>query len=141
MARLPRVVAPGLPHRVTQRGNRRQRTFFKDEDYAEYCGLLADPCRSCATQVLAYCLMRNHVHLIMVPADEFGLRDALGEAHRRYTRMVNFREGWKGHLWQRKKPGPKAREPDRNTGDLFAEGEWNSRSKLKGSCRKSTVTT
>ncbi len=100
MARLPRVVAPGLARDVTQRGNRRQRTFFKDEDYAEYCGLLADPCRSCATQVLAYCLMRNHVHLIMVPADEFGLRDALGEAHRRYTRMVNFREGWKGHLWQ-----------------------------------------
>ncbi len=100
MARLPRVVAPGLPHHVTQRGNRRQRTFFKDEDYAEYCGLLADACRSCATQVLAYCLMPNHVHLITVPADEFGLRDALGEAHRRYTRMVNFREGWKGHLWQ-----------------------------------------
>jgi REP element-mobilizing transposase RayT len=42
----------------------------------------------------------NHVHLIMVPADEFGLRDALGEAHRRYTRMINFRKGWKGHLWQ-----------------------------------------
>ena len=44
--------------------------------------------------------MPNHVHLILVPADESGLRDALGEAHRRYTRMVNFREGWKGHLWQ-----------------------------------------
>lgn len=100
MARLPRVVAPGLPHHVTQRGNRRQQTFFKDEDYAEYRGLLADSCRSCGTQVLSYCLMPNHVHLVTVPADEFGLRDALGEAHRRYTRMVNFREGWKGHLWQ-----------------------------------------
>jgi len=100
MARLPRVVVPGLPHHVTQRGNRREQTFFKDEDYAEYCGLLADSCRSCGTQVLAYCLMPNHVHLIMVPADEFGLRDALGEAHRQYTRMVNFRESWKGHLWQ-----------------------------------------
>ncbi len=44
--------------------------------------------------------MPNHVHLILVPADEFGLRDALGEAHRRYTRMINFRAGWRGHLWQ-----------------------------------------
>jgi putative transposase len=85
---------------VTQRGNRRQRTFFKDADYAEYRGLLAESCRRCGTQVLAYCLMPNHVHLILVPADEFGLRDALGEAHRRYTRTINFREGWKGHLWQ-----------------------------------------
>ena len=100
MSRLPRVVAPGLPHHVTQRGNRRQRTFFTDEDYAEYRGLLADSCRRCGTQVLAYCLMPNHVHLIMVPGDALGLRDALGEAHRRYTRMINFREGWKGHLWQ-----------------------------------------
>ena len=42
----------------------------------------------------------NHVHLILVPAGALGLRDALAETHRRYTRMVNFREGWKGHLWQ-----------------------------------------
>jgi len=89
-----------LPHHVTQRGNRRQQTFFSDGDYAEYRRLLAESCRNCGTDVLAYCLMPNHVLLILVPADEFGLRDALGEAHRRYTRMVNFREGWKGHLWQ-----------------------------------------
>jgi putative transposase len=100
MSRLPRVVAPGLPHHVTQRANRRQQTFFMDQDYAEYCDLLADFCRRCGTRVLAYRLMPNHVHLIMVPADEFGLRDALGEAHRRYTRMINFRDGWRGHLWQ-----------------------------------------
>ena len=100
MARLSRVVVLGLPHHVTQRGNRRQQTFFGDEDYAEYRRLLSMSCRACGTQVLVYCLMPNHVHLILVPADEFGLRDALGEAHRRYTRMINFREGWRGHLWQ-----------------------------------------
>jgi putative transposase len=44
--------------------------------------------------------MPNHVHLILVPATESGLRDALGEAHRRYTRPINFRQGWRGHLWQ-----------------------------------------
>ena len=36
----------------------------------------------------------------MVPAEENGLRATLGEAHRRYTRYINFREGWRGHLWQ-----------------------------------------
>ncbi|MCY3017535.1 MAG: transposase, partial [Planctomycetota bacterium] len=48
----------------------------------------------------AYCLMPNHVHLIAVPKSEDGLRRAIGETHRRYTRRVNFREGWRGHLWQ-----------------------------------------
>jgi putative transposase len=100
MARLPRVVVPGLPHHVTQRGNRRQQTFFGDDDYAEYRRLLSLSCRACETRVLAYCFMPNHVHLILVPATEFGLREALGEAHRRYTRMINVRQGWRGHLWQ-----------------------------------------
>ncbi|WP_300970665.1 transposase [Thiocapsa sp.] len=67
MARLPRVVVPGLPHHVTQRGNRRQQTFFSDEDYAEYRRLLSTSCRACGTQVLVYCLMPNHVHLIPGP--------------------------------------------------------------------------
>ena len=100
MARIARVVAPGLPHHVTQRGNRRQQTFFGDQDYAEYRRLMAASCARCGTQIWAYCLMPNHVHLVMVPSTEDGLRCALGEAHRRYTRMVNFREGWRGHLWQ-----------------------------------------
>jgi putative transposase len=54
----------------------------------------------CQVQVWAYCLLPNHVHLIVVPASEDGLRRALGEAHRRYTRRINFREDWRGHLWQ-----------------------------------------
>jgi putative transposase len=44
--------------------------------------------------------MPNHVHLIMVPGKEDGLRCAVAEAHRRYSRMINFRQGWRGHLWQ-----------------------------------------
>jgi len=47
-----------------------------------------------------YCLMPNHVHLILVPEEADGLRAALSEAHRRYSRRVNFREGWRGYLWQ-----------------------------------------
>ncbi|MDH3970238.1 MAG: transposase [Rhodospirillales bacterium] len=100
MARFARVVVPGVPHHVTQRGNRRLETFFNDGDYRAYLDLLAEHCAAAEVAVWAYCLMPNHVHLILVPGDEDGLRRALGEAHRRYTRRVNFREGWRGHLWQ-----------------------------------------
>src|SRR5258707_13333097 len=100
MARLARVVAAGIPHHVTQRGNHRQQVFFGDDDYATYRALLAEGCRAAGVVVWACCLMPNHVHLILVPSDADGLRAALGEAHRRYTRLVNFREGWRGYLWQ-----------------------------------------
>ena len=100
MARLARVVVPGVPHHVTQRGNRRQDTFFCDADYVTYKTLMAEWCAKCGVEVWAYCLMTNHVHLILVPSDEGGLARAVGEAHRRYTRHVNRREGWSGYLWQ-----------------------------------------
>jgi len=100
MARLARVVVPGMPHHVTQRGNRRQQTFFRDDDYQAYLDLMAEWCGEHEVQIWAYCLMPNHVHLIAVPKTGDGLRRAIGEAHRRYTRRINFREGWRGHLWQ-----------------------------------------
>jgi putative transposase len=100
MARIARLVAPGLPHHIIQRGNRRQKTFFSEKDYRFYMELMAEWCRKKGTQIWAYCLMPNHVHLIAVPETKEALRDAIGEAHRRYTRFVNFREGWRGHLWQ-----------------------------------------
>ena len=100
MARLARVVVPGMPHHVTQRGNRRQTTFFCEEDYAAYLELMSQWCGERGVEIWAYCLMPNHVHLIAVPKRADGLRRAIGESHRRYTRRVNFREGWRGHLWQ-----------------------------------------
>ena len=100
MARLARVVIPGMPHHITQRGNRRQPTFFCEEDYAAYLELMGQWCKERGVAVWAYCLMPNHVHLIAVPKSEDGLRRAIGKAHRRYTRRVNFREQWRGHLWQ-----------------------------------------
>lgn len=100
MPRIARVVAPGVPHHVTQRGNRRQRTFFTKEDYRAYIELMAKWCRHCAVDVWAYCLMPNHVHLIVVPKTSDGLKRAIGEAHRLYTLRINQRQGWRGHLWQ-----------------------------------------
>jgi REP element-mobilizing transposase RayT len=67
MARLARLVIPGLPHHVTQRGNRRQPTFFNDGDYAAYLELMAEWCREEGVEIWSYCLMPNHVHLIAVP--------------------------------------------------------------------------
>jgi len=100
MARLARIVVPGLPHHVTQRGNRRGKIFFEDGDYALYRDLLAERCRKAGVAVWAYCLMPNHVHLILVPTTANGLALALGETHRRYTGFVNARLRVTGHLFQ-----------------------------------------
>lgn len=100
MPRRARVVVPGLPHHVTQRGNRRQETFFRDDDYRVYLDLMREQCARLGVRVWAYCLMTNHVHLICVPETAEALAGAIGAAHRRYTRHVNFREGWRGFLWQ-----------------------------------------
>lgn len=100
MPRIARVVAPEFPHHVIQRGNRCQRVFFNEDDYKEYLKLLdANSCRF-NVDILAYCLMPNHVHLIAIPLKNGNLAQAIGETHRQYTRTVNFRENWKGYLWQ-----------------------------------------
>jgi putative transposase len=100
MARIARVTAAGIPHHITQRGNRRMPTFFRDEDYQAYMELMREWCLKCHVEIWAYCLMPNHVHLIAVPESDDGLRRGIGEAHRRYSRMINLRENWQGHLWQ-----------------------------------------
>ena len=100
MPRIARVTVPSVPHHITQRGNRRQKTFFSNKDYAAYIDLMAEWCNRCGVEIWTYCLMPNHVHLIAVPDNENSLAKAIGEAHRRYTRHINFRKGWRGHLWQ-----------------------------------------
>jgi len=62
--------------------------------------LMAEWCRKFNVSVWCYCLMPNHVHLIAVPETEESLRMAIGEAHRRYSVMINRRQKWTGHLWQ-----------------------------------------
>lgn len=100
MARLARVVIPGVPHHVTQRGNGRGQTFFEDGDFALYLDLLAEAAQRAHSEVWAYCLMPNHVHVVLTPADADGLRRTFGELHRRYTGYINARRRTTGHLWQ-----------------------------------------
>ncbi|WP_164119063.1 transposase [Sphingorhabdus sp. Alg239-R122] len=100
MARLPRIVLPGIAHHVTQRGNGRAQTFFEDDDYELYLDLLGDAARDAHCEIWSYCLMPNHVHIVIVPSDEDGLRRTFGDVHRRYTGYVNARRRKTGHLWQ-----------------------------------------
>jgi len=100
MARLARVVIPHLPHHVIQRGVRSLPIFTTEADRHEYLRLLREFGARSGLRFWAWCLMTNHVHLVAVPTQSDALARAIGEAHRRYTRAVNFREGVRGHLFQ-----------------------------------------
>ena len=100
MARLSRIVLPDTPHHVTQRGNRRQKLFLERGDYALYRDLMAERLKAHGIACLAYCLMPNHVHLILQPPELDSLSRAVGEAHRRYTAFINARARVTGHLFQ-----------------------------------------
>ncbi|MFM9974771.1 MAG: transposase [Beijerinckiaceae bacterium] len=100
MTRLSRITVPDLPHHVTQRGNRRQAIFLEEGDYALYRDLLAERCRANGVRCWAYCLMPNHVHLILTPSTAEGLSRAVGETHRRYSGFVNARARVTGHVFQ-----------------------------------------
>lgn len=100
MPRLSRIVFSGVPHHVTQRGNRREDIFFMDEDREAYLAWLKEYCEKFGVEILAYCLMSNHIHLVAVPATEDGLNRVLKPLHMRYAQRINRARGWKGHLWQ-----------------------------------------
>ena len=100
MARLARVVVPDYPYHIIQRGNRRQNVFLKPQDKTEYLRILYLQSQFFQLKIWGYCLMDNHVHLVVVPETEESLRLAIGETHKLYTRMINFREKWRGYLWQ-----------------------------------------
>jgi putative transposase len=100
MSRQARITVPGLPHHVTQRGNRRMAVFAEPSDYQLYIDLMAERCAAHGVECWAYCLMPNHVHLVLVPASEDGLARAVGEAHRRYAAFFNARARVTGHLFQ-----------------------------------------
>lgn len=100
MPRRFRIVFPGHPHHVIQRGNRHQRVFFSDSDREFYLECVRKWCDKCEIKIYAYCLMDNHVHLVLLPSNWGALARAVGETHKAYTKMINKREGWTGFLWQ-----------------------------------------
>jgi putative transposase len=96
---MARVVVPGVPHHVTQRGNDRQNVFFADADRVVYLETLKKYSRRCGVEVHGYCLMTNHVHLIVVPSTETSLAKAIGRAHQLYAQHINELYQRVGHLW------------------------------------------
>ncbi len=100
MPRIARAVAVGIPHHVTQRGNNLQDVFFVDDDRRVYLDLLKAHADRHGLVVYGYCLMTNHVHLIVVPERADALAKGVGRTHYDYTRYVNRLHGRSGHLWQ-----------------------------------------
>lgn len=100
MARLPRVVAVDVAHHVTQRGNARQVILSTNADRLTYMALLREYAVLYRVSLLGYCLMSNHVHLIVVPHTEMALSQSLKQAHGRYAAYWNGRQSSTGHVWQ-----------------------------------------
>lgn len=100
MPRLARTVCAGVPHHITQRGNRRGDVFFSDEDRRTYLTWLKDYASKYKLDILAYCLMTNHVHLVVVPGTAESLQRALKPLHMRHAQRINRARSWSGHLWQ-----------------------------------------
>jgi putative transposase len=99
MARIARVVIPGVPHLLVQRGENSRQVFFSADDFKCYLDLVGEDCAKWEVDVLAYCLMPNRVHFLLKPNDDIGLARALGDAHRRYAIHINRRYGRNGRLW------------------------------------------
>lgn len=100
MARLPRLVVPGQPHHVIQRGNNRQPIFLDDEDYAAFLRWLREGARLFKLAIHAYVLMPNHVHLLVTPSDSVGLGKMMQWIGRFYVPYFNRKYKRIGTLWQ-----------------------------------------
>jgi len=100
MPRVARIVATGYPHHITQRGNYRQKVFKERKDYLKYLSLLQEYSAKYNVSILAYCLMPNHVHLIIVPREQDAMANVLKIVHMRYAQYMNEKEKQRGHLWQ-----------------------------------------
>jgi len=100
MPRAKRLVVPGLPHHVKQRGVRSADIVRDDLDRELYLSLMRQHAEPTGVRFLAWCLMTNHVHLVAICSEEDSLARGIGDAHRRYTRARNFREGVRGYLFQ-----------------------------------------
>ena len=100
MPRISRIVAVDYPHHLTQRGVRSIDIFHGDNDRNQYLQFIKEESQRCEIEILAWCLMTNHVHFIAVPHTETSFARGFGEAHKRYTRMKNFSDNVRGYLFQ-----------------------------------------
>jgi putative transposase len=100
MPRIARVCAIDYPHHITQRGNNKETVFFEDDDRVFYLKTLSKYSHKLEFEILAYCLMVNHVHLLVVPKKEDSLARGIGSANLVYTQYINRKYKRSGRLWQ-----------------------------------------
>ena len=100
MPRIARIVAVGLPHHITQRGNYNQNVFLDDNDRKRYAYWIQEYSAKYGLSILSFCLMQNHVHFIVIPNRGDLLAKTLNAAHMRYSQYFNKKMRAKGHLWQ-----------------------------------------
>ena len=101
MPRLGRVVVPNYPHHVIQRGHNKQVVFAEEADFDYYLGTLAEFKEEYNVKVFAFCLMTNHVHLVLQPGDKItGMGQLMKRLAGRQTRYVNRKEQRSGTLWE-----------------------------------------
>ena len=100
MPRAARIVIPELPHHVTHHSNNYEEIFRTQEDRLTYLNILKWFTQKHSVKVLGYCLMTNHVHLILTPEDQVSLGLLIHDAHKAYTEYANKSFGRAGHLWE-----------------------------------------
>jgi len=100
MGRMKRVVVPGLPHHITQRGNHAEDVFDLEGDRLVYLSMIRKAAERRGVRIWAYCLMTNHVHLIAVPSKKDSLSLLVKDAHTAYAAWFHKRSARTGHLWQ-----------------------------------------
>ncbi len=100
MPRIARVIKVGSPHHVTQRGNYNQNVFLDDADRERYLLWVREYSEKFGVSFLAYCLMPNHVHFVLIPREKNSLGKMFNATHMRYSQYFHKRIKAKGHLWQ-----------------------------------------
>ncbi|HKX99523.1 MAG TPA: transposase [Steroidobacteraceae bacterium] len=100
MPRTLRAIFPGVPHHVTQRGNHRERVFHAAGDSEAYLDLLRAYGRRLNLAIYAYCLMPNHVHLVVIPSTQESMHRTLQAVHSQFAQRINRMRAIGGHLWQ-----------------------------------------
>jgi len=98
--RKPRIIVPGLPHHVTQRGNRRKQVFFTKEDRLFFLEKLLKYANRSGTEIASYCLMSNHTHLLVIPHETDSLARTFKPLHLLYSQRLNRRNDTTGLNWQ-----------------------------------------
>ena len=100
MPRMARITIANIPHHVTQRGNAGQFLLAADSEKKVYLDLLQKYLRLCSVALAGYCLMSNHVHLILIPSESDALAVALKQIHGRFASFWNATHCSSGHVWQ-----------------------------------------